>query len=301
VTEVAVLYGGASAEREVSLKSGEACAAALYERGYATRLLDVGRDVGALVKALTPPPDYVFNALHGRYGEDGTVQGVLELMGLPYTHSGVLASALAMDKPAAKGVLAHAGLPTAEGTATTPEALAVEDPLPRPYVLKPAAEGSSVGVHMIDGEAGAADAAARAGERLIAERYVPGRELTVSVMGGTPLGVTELRPREGFYDYRNKYTGGATDHRLPAPVDPEVYARCLDLAARAHAALGCRGVTRTDLRHDDTGGEPGALTVLEVNTQPGMTELSLVPEQAAHAGIGFEDLVEWIVEDAACA
>jgi len=303
MTEVAVLYGGASAEREVSLKSGEACAAALYERGYAARLIDVGRDVGALVKELTPPPDFVFNALHGRYGEDGTVQGVLDLMGLTYTHSGVLASALAMDKAMAKRVFARAGLPVVEGTAISREALAAEEPLPRPYVIKPVAEGSSVGVQIVqDGDppVPAADANWPYGDTVIAERFVPGRELTVSVMGERALGVTELRPRDGFYDYRNKYTGGATEHLLPAPVPESVHDGALSLAARAHAVLGCSGVTRADFRYDDTRGEPGELYLLEVNTQPGMTELSLVPEQAEHLGIGFGDLVEWIVEDAAC-
>ena len=303
MTEIAVLHGGISAEREVSLRSGQACAAALYEHGHDVRLIDVSRDVPRLVKELTPPPDVVFNALHGRFGEDGTVQGLLDLMGIPYTHSGRLASALAMDKAMAKVVLAQAGLPLAEGAVVTPELLLAEDPLPRPFVIKPVAEGSSVGVHIVREDATdlpftAGDWAF--GESLLVERFVPGRELTVTVMGDRALGVTEIRPKDGFYDYRNKYTGGASDHLLPAPVPEGVTNDALEMAVRAHRALDCRGVSRADFRYDDTGGTPGTLTVLEVNTQPGMTELSLVPEQAAHVGIDFGDLVDWMVQEAAC-
>lgn len=304
MTTVAVLYGGASAEREVSLNSGKPCAAALYERGYEVRLIDVGRDVGALVQELTPAPDVVFNALHGRFGEDGKVQGMLDLMGIRYTHSGVLASALAMDKAMAKQVFAAAGIPICEGMVVGRETmLSGVDPMPRPYVVKPVAEGSSVGVHIVleGSNEPAFDAADwRFGEQVMVERFVPGRELTVTVMGERALAVTEIRTKQGFYDYRNKYTAGGSEHILPAPIDEQVYQRCLDLSVKAHQALGCRGVSRADFRYDDTAGGSGELVILEVNTQPGMTELSLVPEQAQHVGIGFGELVEWMVEEAAC-
>lgn len=304
MTRVAVLLGGASVEREVSLVSGAAAAKALRERGYDVTAIDVGRDVRALVEALAPRPDVVFNALHGRYGEDGCVQGVLELMGLPYTHSGVLASALAMDKPAAKRVMAAAGIPSPEGFVLYRRALAAGDPMPRPYVVKPANEGSSVGVRIVrEGDnAGPIDGMSWGEEqRLLVEPYIPGRELTVGVMGDRPLAVTELRPRAGFYDYEAKYTAGRTEHLIPAPVPEPVYGEAMRLALAAHRALGCRGVTRADFRYDDTRpGEPGRLYLLEVNTQPGMTPLSLVPEQAAHLGISFADLVVWMVEQAQC-
>jgi D-alanine-D-alanine ligase len=303
MTEVAVLHGGASAEREVSLNSGQACAAALYERGYDVRLIDVSRDVGLLIKDLTPPPDVVFNALHGRFGEDGTVQGLLDLMGIPYTHSGRLASALAMDKAMARTVLAQAGLRLPEGLTLAREALLSEDPLPRPFVVKPVGEGSSVGVHIVAPGDDLREALGEAwthGEEVLVESFIPGRELTVTVMGDRALAVTEIRTKQGFYDYRNKYTGGASEHILPAPIAPEAAQAAMEQAVAAHAALGCRGVSRADFRYDDTGGEPGALYALEVNTQPGMTELSLVPEQAAHLGISFGELVEWIVQEAAC-
>jgi D-alanine-D-alanine ligase len=304
MTRVAVLYGGVSAEREVSLNSGKQCAAALYERGYDVSLIDVGRDVGRLVADLTPPPDIVFNALHGRFGEDGKVQGILDLLAIPYTHSGVLASALAMDKAMAKTAFAAAGIPVGEGLVVTREAmLAGTDPMPRPYVVKPVAEGSSVGVHIVQPGDSAApfDAEAWAfGEQVMVERFVPGRELTVTVMGDRALAVTEIRTKQGFYDYTNKYTGGKSEHLLPAPIPEDVTARCLDYARRAHEALGCRGVSRSDFRYDDTDGGSGELIMLEVNTQPGMTELSLVPEQAQHVGIDFGELVEWLVQEAAC-
>jgi D-alanine-D-alanine ligase len=304
MTRVAVLYGGASAEREVSLNSGKGVAAALYERGYEVRLIDVGRDVGQLVSELTPPPEVVFNALHGRFGEDGRVQGILDLMGIKYTHSGVLASALAMDKAMAKKAFAAAGIPVCEGMTVSREAmLANVDPMPRPYVVKPVAEGSSVGVRIVqegDNEAPFDADSWTFGETALVERFVPGRELTVTVMGERALAVTEIRTTQGFYDYRNKYTAGHSEHVLPAPIADEVYQRCLDLSVRAHQALGCRGVSRADFRYDDTNGEPGELILLEVNTQPGMTELSLVPEQAQYVGISFGDLVEWCVEEAAC-
>jgi len=291
--DVMVLMGGVSVEREVSLVSGGAVAKALADAGYRVTKFDLGRDVAALVAALRPPPDAVFNALHGRYGEDGCVQGLLELLHIPYTHSGVMASALAMDKPMAK--VEHA-------IASRGEVLA-GDVLPRPYVVKPLNEGSSVGVQIVmEGSSLPAmtDESWPFGDRVMVEKFVPGREITVAVMGDRALGVTELRTREGFYDYAAKYTDGRTVHLVPAPLPPAVYRAAQDHAVAAHAVLGCRGVSRADLRYDDTAGEPGKLFMLEVNTQPGMTPLSLVPELARHAGIGFVELVSWMVENAAC-
>lgn len=303
MSRVVVLYGGASAEREVSLVSGQACAAALGERGHEVRLVDPGRDVGALVEALTPPPDVVFNALHGRYGEDGTVQGLLELMGLKYTHSGPLASALAMNKAMAKKVFEQAGIRTVDGFVMSRRAMMASEPMERPYVVKPLAEGSSVGVQIVTEDSPSRPYSSENwpyGDEVLVERFVPGRELTVAVMADRPLAVTEIRPKDGFYDYRHKYTGGVTDHIIPAPIDPRVYEEAMNLARKAHQALGCRGVSRADFRYDDTGGEPGVLYLLEVNTQPGMTELSLVPEQAEHVGVGFGELVEWMLREASC-
>jgi D-alanine-D-alanine ligase len=298
---VAVLMGGRSAEREVSLVSGEACARALEERGYPTTRVDVGADLPDVLQRLRP--DAVFNALHGRYGEDGRVQGLLDCMDIPYTHSGVLASAVAMDKPMAKRVFASAGLRCPEGIETTLDRLLADPPLPAPFVVKPAAEGSSVGVAIVLDrddlrvltDRNDVDPACR----LLVERYVPGRELTCGVLGDEPLAVTEIRPSEGFYDYRAKYTEGYASHLVPAPLSPDLYERVLEAALTAHSVLGCRGVSRADFRLDPAGG-PDGLHLLEVNTQPGMTPLSLVPEQAAYRGIGFADLVERLVEWARC-
>ena len=301
--KVAVLMGGISSERDVSLVSGAAVADALAAEGYDVTTIDVGRDVTALLAALTPRPDAVFNALHGRFGEDGCVQGLLELLAIPYTHSGVLASALAMDKPTAKRLFAAAGIPCAEHVVADRAAVLAGDVMPRPYVVKPLNEGSSVGVIIVrdDSAAPGLDGGDWPfGERVMVERYVPGREITVAVMGDRALGVTELRTGEGFYDYEAKYTDGRTEHLLPAPLPPEIYDAAMGYALEAHRALDCRGVTRADLRYDDTAGEPGTLWMLEINTQPGMTPLSLVPELAAHAGIGFGALVSWMVENAAC-
>ncbi|MCS6878448.1 MAG: D-alanine--D-alanine ligase [Geminicoccaceae bacterium] len=298
---VAVLMGGFSAEREVSLISGEACARALEERGYRVSRIDVGRDLPQRLLELRP--DCCFNALHGRMGEDGRVQGLLDLMGIPYTHSGVLASALAMDKPMAKRLFASAGLRCPEGVETTPARLRAEGaPFPPPFVVKPAAEGSSVGVTIsFDGDLAPVlardDLAADA--RLLVERYVPGRELTCAVLGDRPLAVTEIVPKTGFYDYRAKYTEGLADHLLPAPLPEAIYARVMEWARTAHRLLGCRGVSRADFRFDPSSGEEG-LFILEVNTQPGMTPLSLVPEQAAFCGISFADLVVRLIEEATC-
>lgn len=295
---VAVLKGGLSAEREVSLVSGRACAEALRDAGYETVEIDAGRDLAARLADCAP--DVVFNALHGRWGEDGCVQGLLELMGLPYTHSGVLASALAMDKPRAKRVFAAAGVPVADGLIAAKADIARRHVMDPPYVVKPVNEGSSVGVVVVHEGANAPPAlAADAPQTLMVERYAPGRELTVAVMGDRALAVTDIVPATGWYDYEAKYAAGGSRHVIPAEIPPAVADACLDHARRAHAALGCRGVTRTDFRWDAARGVDG-LIALELNTQPGMTPTSLVPEQAAHVGLSFPALCRWIVEDASC-
>ncbi len=300
---VAVLMGGRSAEREVSLVSGAACVEGLRQKGYDAFGVDVGTDMDDLLRALEPRPDAVFNALHGRFGEDGRIQGLLDLLGLPYTHSGVLASALAMDKPLAKQVFAAVGLKSPEGKVLPVDALLKGDPFPRPYVAKPAAEGSSVGVRIVRNGDNLPPLGSEHwpfGSEVLVERYIPGRELTVAVMGERALGVTELRPHAGFYDYEAKYTAGKTDHLIPAPVPGPVAEAAKSMALAAHAVLGCRGVTRSDFRYDDSRPGVDGLYLLEINTQPGMTPLSLVPEQAAYCGISFPDLVAWMVENAAC-
>jgi D-alanine-D-alanine ligase len=301
---VAVLMGGWSAEREVSLVSGRECARALAAIGYAVTSIDVTHDLGALLRALEPRPDVAFNALHGRGGEDGTIQGVLEVLGIPYTHSGVAASAIAMDKPLAKRLFAAAGLPLAESVVIGPAALRAGDAMPRPFVVKPVNEGSSVGVRIVrcgDNDWAAELARWPYGDRVMIERYVPGREITVAVMGDRSLGVLEIRPAHGtLYDYDAKYAPGGSVHVCPAPIHPEAYRAALEIALGAHQALGCRGVSRADLRYDDTAGEPGRMVLLEINTQPGMTPTSLVPEIAQQAGISFAELVRWMVEHAAC-
>ncbi|MBW4091315.1 MAG: D-alanine--D-alanine ligase [Proteobacteria bacterium] len=301
---VAVLYGGISAEREVSLASGIQVIAALGAAGFDVTPIEVGADLGALLAALTPPPDAVFNALHGRFGEDGAIQGVLDWLGIPYTHSGVRASALAMDKTAAKTLFAAAGLAVPHGRLVGREDLAAADPLPLPYVIKPAGEGSSVGVEIVrcgDNRRAEIARAWRYGPVALVEEYIPGRELTVGVMGETPLAVTEIIAEAGsFYDYDSKYAPGGSRHVVPAGVHPDTYAQALRMALAAHRALGCRGASRADFRYDDTGGEPGRLVLLEVNTQPGLTPTSLLPEQAAHCGIGFPALCAWMVEQATC-
>ncbi|MBM3518737.1 MAG: D-alanine--D-alanine ligase, partial [Alphaproteobacteria bacterium] len=299
-THVAVLKGGLSAEREVSLISGAAAAHALRERAYRVTEIDVGHDIAQVLAALRP--DVVFNALHGRFGEDGRVQGILETLRLPYTHSGVLASALAMDKPAAKRLFALSGIPTPEGVVVSRAEAARGRVLPPPYVIKPTAEGSSVGVTIVAvGEnAPPLNGSWQFGEQVLVERYVPGREITVAVMGERVLGVIEIEPKARFYTYDAKYVEGGSRHIMPAPLPAADYAEAERLALAAHRVLGCRGVSRADLRYDDTQPGGPALFLLEVNTQPGMTPLSLVPEIAAHAGIGFADLVCWMVEDAGC-
>jgi len=299
---IAVLMGGTSAERDVSLESGRQCAEALREAGYDAHEIDVTADIAALLEALDPRPDAVFNALHGRFGEDGNIQGLLNLLGLPYTHSGVLASALAMDKAAARAIFETEGLGIARGQLASREELLAGDVMPRPYVIKPNSEGSSVGVQIIEDGADGPDPNALSDDTHLVEEFIPGRELTVAVMGAPgedprPLAVTELRPTKGFYDYEAKYTDGVTEHLVPAPVSEGVYDKAMAWAAQAHTALYCRGVTRADFRYDD---DHDALVILEVNTQPGMTRLSLVPEQATHCGIAFPELVSWMVETAQC-
>ena len=301
---VAVLYGGISAEREVSLSSGRQVIIALEQAGFDVVPIEVGDDLAAVLRALDPKPDAVFNALHGRYGEDGAIQGVLDWLGIPYTHSGVRASALAMDKQAAKAIFAAAGLPVARGAVIDVAALEHADPMPLPYVVKPLNEGSSVGVEIMrDGDNRRAEIARawRFGPTAMIEEFVPGRELTVAVMGDRALAVTEIHADAGaFYDYESKYGDGGSHHQVPAAIHPETYAKALDVALAAHRALGCAGATRADLRYDDTLGEPGRLVLLEVNTQPGLTPTSLLPEQAAHLGIPFPALCAWMIEHARC-
>ncbi|MDA0220360.1 MAG: D-alanine--D-alanine ligase [Proteobacteria bacterium] len=302
-SHVVVLMGGWSAEREVSLVSGRACADALEAEGYTVTRIDAGRDIACTLAALDPRPDVVFNALHGRWGEDGCIQGLLEVMGLPYTHSGPLASALAMNKDVAKHVFAGAGIPCAEGVVVTRAMLGRTAPLERPFVVKPNREGSSVGVRLVlrqDNDDRLLAEDFEHGDEVMVEAYVPGRELSVAVMGDRALAVTEIVTDEGFYDYRAKYAPGGSRHVVPAPIHAEAYQAALDHALSAHRALGCRGATRADFRYDDTAGEPGRLCLLEINTQPGMTPTSLVPEQASHHGMSFGTLVSWMVEHARC-
>ena len=299
--KVAVLYGGTSSERPVSLVSGNAAISALREKGHEVTPVDVGADIAVTIQALkSAAPDVVFNALHGPKGEDGAIQGVLEWMGLPYTHSGIRASAVAMDKGATRMLLAAAGLPIAEGRVITPEELAEADPLPVPYVVKPVAEGSSVGVEIIrQGDNRRAEIAKnwRFGKEALVEAFVPGRELTAGVMGDRTLAVTDILPAEtaAFYDFEAKYKAGGSRHVVPAELPESVTERALDYALRAHQILGCSGASRTDFRYDD---ETDTLIVLEVNTQPGMTPTSLLPEQAAHCGISYPDLCDWLVQEA---
>lgn len=303
-THVAVLMGGLSSEREVSLVSGRECAAALRRAGFRVTEVDAGRDLAQVLAALKP--DVAFNALHGVWGEDGCVQGVLETLGLRYTHSGVLASALAMDKDKSKAVLAAAGVAVPGGGLFDRHEVASRHVIAPPYVVKPNAEGSSVGVYLIrEGsndfavDVGAPDWAY--GEQVMVEPYVAGKELCVTVIGEASgpraLTVTDITPAKGFYDYEAKYAPGGSKHQLPAELPPAIFERCLREAEAAHKAMGCRGVSRSDFRYDEI---KDVLVLLEVNTQPGMTPTSLAPEQAAYAGMGFEELVRWMVEDASC-
>lgn len=301
---VAVLFGGISAEREVSLSTGHQVVTALRDGGFDVTPIEVADDIAAVISALSPRPDAVFNALHGRFGEDGAIQGVLDWLGIPYTHSGVRASALAMDKVAAKAMFVANGLPVARHVIVDRNELAAADPLPLPYVIKPLNEGSSVGVEIIrngDNRRTEIASAWRFGQSALVEEYIPGRELTVGVMGDRALAVTEILPDAGaFYDYESKYGAGGSRHVIPAAVHPATYHRALEVALAAHRAIGCRGATRCDFRYDDTAGEPGRLVLLEINTQPGLTPTSLLPEQAAHHGMNFAQLCTWMVENAAC-
>jgi len=299
---IAVLMGGRSAEREVSLSSGRGVMKALAEEGFEPLSVDPADNPGD--QLYQAKPDAVFNALHGRFGEDGTVQGLLELMRLPYTHSGVLSSALAMHKERTKDVYRAAGLPVVKSIVVDRHQAAGAHLMEPPYVIKPVNEGSSVGIYII--RKGDNRPPAELGSEkwnlsneMMVEEFVPGRELTVSVMGDRALGVTEITTDLEFYDYEAKYAPGGSKHILPAPIPPKAAEEAMELAIAAHKALGCRGVTRTDFRYDDTGAKH-RMILLETNTQPGMTPTSLVPEQAAHIGMSYAKLCRWIVEDASC-
>lgn len=301
---VVVLKGGWSAEREVSLVSGAKCAEALRAQGYRVSEVDVDDTVATVLAELKP--DVVFNALHGRWGEDGCVQGMLELLRIPYTHSGVRASAAAMDKPMAKRLFHDAGIASPEGMVMDRHALGVKHPMSPPYVVKPVTEGSSVGVFIVRQGDNAPPQQIAAdnwafGDAVLVERYIPGHELTVVVMGDRALAVTEIVPETQFYDYEAKYAAGGSRHVIPADVDAQVYRHAMDVALAAHQLLGCRGVSRADFRYDSSVAGRDGLYLLEINTQPGMTPTSLVPEQAAYLGISFGDLCRWLVEDASCA
>ena len=296
---VAVLMGGWSAEREVSLRSGKACADALSRVGYRVTPIDAGRDIATVLTALKP--DVALNVLHGRPGEDGTLQGVLEVLGIPYSHSGVLASAVAMHKGYAKAIFRAAGIPVAEDLIVSRIEAAERHLMAPPYVIKPMAEGSSVGVFIVTEEHPHPPQELYRddwafGEQILIERYIPGKELTCAVLGDRALDVIDIVPTTQFYDYEAKYAAGGSRHVLPAQILLNVYQEVRRLSLAAHNALGCRGVSRADFRYDDRG--TGELVCLEINTQPGMTETSLVPELAAYAGITFDELVRWMVEDA---
>lgn len=294
---VAVLMGGPSAEREVSLSSGRECANALRDAGYNVLEVDAGLDVAA--RLLEINPDVAFNALHGKWGEDGCVQGILEWLGIPYTHSGVLASALAMDKERSKAVFRAAGLPVAAGLLASKAEVMARHQLPPPYVAKPNDEGSSVGIYIVDKDANTPPRLADdMPEIVMVEAYVPGRELTCSVLGDRALTVTDIIT-DGWYDYHAKYDEGGSRHEVPADIPQKIFDACMDYALRAHQALGCRGLSRTDFRWDETRGLDG-LILLETNTQPGMTPTSLSPEQASAAGLDFTQLCQWLVEDSSC-
>lgn len=299
---VAVLMGGWSNERPVSLMSGNGVVDALEKLGYQVSRVDMDRNVAQVLAGLRP--DIVFNALHGVPGEDGSVQGMLDLMGIPYTHSGMVTSVIAIDKELTKQCLVPAGIPMPKGTMVDSESLYAADPLPRPYVLKPLNEGSSVGVAIVKEASNYGNPITRDAkgpwqefDRLLAEPFIKGRELTVAVLGDKALCVTELKPKSGFYDFDSKYTDGLTEHICPAEIPADITQYMLDTALRAHQLLGCKGASRTDFRWDDEAGMDG-IFVLEINTQPGMTPLSLVPEQARHVGISYEQLVDIIVKEA---
>ena len=300
-TLVAVLMGGWSAEREVSLDSGEGCAGALERAGYRVSRVDVQPDIAAVLTELAP--DVAFNALHGRWGEDGCVQGLLEILKIPYTHSGVLSSSLAMHKEMAKTQFRSVGLPLAESLTADRTEAGKEHLMAPPYVVKPVSEGSSVGVLIVQADHDHPPQQLFSndwpyGDEVMIERFIPGRELTCAVMGGEALGIIDIVPATKFYDYEAKYAPGGSEHILPADLPEDVYRQIQDYARIAHECLGCRGVSRSDFRYDDSGS--GDLIILETNTQPGMTGTSLVPEIAAHAGYSYEALVDWMVKDASC-
>lgn len=301
---VAVLMGGFSSERPVSLASGEACAGALEHLGHKVSRIDVTRDVGSQLQSVKP--DIVFNALHGPFGEDGKIQGVLEFLEIPYTHSGVLATSVAMDKEMSKRLARTHGIPVAESKVMDRMEFGSTHPMQPPYVVKPVAEGSSFGVVIVQGDQHHPPQIITSdewvyGDRVMVERYIHGRELTCAVMGDVALGVTEIIPQgHQFYDYDSKYKLGGSKHVCPAEISPNIYQKITTLALKAHQAFGCRGVTRSDFRYDDRFSPDGELIWLEINTQPGMTETSLVPELAQEAGHSFAELVQWMVEDASC-
>lgn len=300
---VAVLMGGWNNERPVSLRTGAGCAAALRKAGYQVTEVDVGRDIVQVLAALKP--DVAFNALHGPFGEGGYIQGVLELLEIPYTHSGVLASALAMNKHQAKILFKAAGIPVTDHVVVSRAEAARAHVMAPPYVIKPLADGSSFGVFIVKAETSHPPQELlredwTSGEEMMVERFIPGRELTCAVMGDVALGVTEIVTDRTFFNYEAKYSEGGAVHVLPAQLKPKIYDKVQEYSLAAHAALGCRGLTRCDFRYNDAAGEDGELVLLEINTQPGMTEVSLAPEQAAYAGHSYSELCAWLVEDASC-
>lgn len=309
---VCVLYGGRSSERDVSIASGKEVTSALQKKGYDVYPFELGHSLQDFIEFVTlHKPHVVFNALHGRYGEDGAIQGVLEWLNVPYTHSGIYASALAMDKAASRIMLQAAGLPVAEGGIYSLDELKQTDPLPFPYVIKPVNEGSSVGVHIIFPEPGRTNDSKENilsrwsyGNKILVEAFIPGRELTVGVLEDRALTVTDITPttstERGFYDYEAKYNSGGSLHKLPAHMPPALFQQALSLAVQAHKVLGCSGASRTDFRYDDTITEKERLIILEVNTQPGMTPTSLLPEQAAFCNISYEELCSWMLDNALC-
>lgn len=301
--KVAVLLGGFSVEREVSLSSGQGVIKALQELGHEAIPIDVTRDMREFIHNLEAhKPDVVLNLLHGRWGEDGCIQGLLEMMNIPYSHSGVLGSALAMNKVVARKICQSEGIRVPEGQVVKLTDVCAGNVMKPPYVIKPIGEGSSLGVHIILDEVSAFPDPQDwpFEDEVLIERYIPGREVQVAVLGGKARGAIEVRPHAGFYDYEAKYTDGKAVHLMPAPIHPEAYIQVLEWAEKAHSVLECRGLTRSDFRYDDTQGEPGTLYYLETNPQPGLTPLSLVPEIVAHEGISYAHLVQWMVEDASC-
>jgi D-alanine-D-alanine ligase len=296
---VAILMGGWSAEREVSLDSGRLVGVALQELGHQIIPVDVTRDLSHLTKALTPKPDVIFNALHGVGGEDGTVQGILEILGVPYTHSGVDASAIAMNKVLSRRVFEQEGIPVPLWKVVSKDDLDLAHPMPMPYVIKPINEGSSKGVYIIRSEDDfkVFQKERAFGDVILIEKFIDGREIQVGVMGNRAIGAIEIRPREAFYDYTAKYTPGRAEHFMPAPLSPAAYQKALELGLKAHQVLGCRSVSRSDFMYDEA---QDAFYLLELNTQPGMSPLSLLPEIAAHGGISFNQLISWMLDQARC-